>query len=82
MDLPPGVNVPTYPLPYYEGDQRLSFALLVDVRTAVLRHGFPELTRVDMETLYVSLRLFLYGEMGRVPLDPPVNSPTTQLPIC
>ncbi|WP_341716701.1 hypothetical protein QQG74_22305 [Micromonospora sp. FIMYZ51] len=69
--------MPTYPLPFHESDQRLSIALLVDVRTTLLRHGFPELTRVDMETLHVALRLFLYGQQSRLPVD----RPRTQVPI-
>ncbi|WP_433493664.1 hypothetical protein ACQP26_19875 [Micromonospora sp. CA-248089] len=53
--------MPNYPLPWLEGDERMSYGLIVDVRTVLLRHGYPELTRVDMETLRVALVRFVFG---------------------
>ncbi|MEU2168286.1 hypothetical protein ACH47V_23825 [Micromonospora chersina] len=54
-----------YPVPHYDPDQhpdlRLSFGLLVDLRTVLLRHGYPELTSADLDDLRTAVRSFIYG---------------------
>ncbi|SCG46780.1 hypothetical protein [Micromonospora humi] len=50
-----------YPVPHHDPDHRLSFGLLVDLRTALLRHGYPELTSADLDDLRTAVRVFVYG---------------------
>lgn len=54
-----------YPVPSYDPDQhpdrRLSFGLLVDLRTVLLRHGYPELTSADLDDLRTAVHSFIHG---------------------
>ncbi|GAB3817967.1 hypothetical protein [Micromonospora zhanjiangensis] len=49
-----------YPVPHHPGDTRLSAALLGDLRTTLLKHGYPELSHVDRVNLELVLGRFLY----------------------
>ncbi|MGC1211982.1 MAG: hypothetical protein WA890_12045 [Micromonospora sp.] len=55
------VTTTNYPVPHYDPDHRLSFGLLVDLRTVLLRHGYPELTTADLDDLKTAVRSFIYG---------------------
>lgn len=59
-------EVPNYPIPYSEDDQRLNDDLLQDVRVALLKRGFPELTPVDYGMLEVMLVRFVYAERREI----------------
>ncbi|WP_431910381.1 hypothetical protein [Micromonospora carbonacea] len=55
-----------YPVPYHDGDQRLDDDLLDEVRAALTKRGFPELTRVDYGMLEIMLVRFVYAERRAV----------------
>ncbi|QGN49146.1 hypothetical protein ACN26Y_24475 [Micromonospora sp. WMMD558] len=55
-----------YPIPYRDDDQRLDDELLRDVRDALLKRGFPELTKVDYGLLEVMLVRFVYAKRRQV----------------
>ncbi|MFI0791683.1 hypothetical protein ACH4OY_03115 [Micromonospora rubida] len=59
-------SMPNYPIPYSDDDQRLNDALLEDVRTALLRRGFPELTKADYGMLEVMLVRFVYAQRREI----------------
>ncbi|SCF13361.1 hypothetical protein GA0070216_105247 [Micromonospora matsumotoense] len=55
-----------YPVPYNDDDQRLDDDLICDVRTALMKRGFPELTKVDYGMLEVMLARFVYAERREI----------------
>lgn len=88
-------EVPNYPLPWNDDDGRMSDDLISDVRTVLLRHGYPELTKSDVGLLEVMLVRFVYAprisivrqELGGNPaaldlnvMEPVVETPATPMP--
>lgn len=62
MDRPPSKS--KYPLPTppeSNGDRRFTLGLVVDVRSALLAHNYPEFTGTDLVELELALFRFLYA---------------------
>lgn len=55
-----------YPLPWGEDDCRMTQELIREVRVVLVKHGYPELTQVDLMTLRVALVRFVYGQRDKV----------------
>ncbi|MEU2986228.1 hypothetical protein ABZ647_17690 [Micromonospora aurantiaca] len=55
-----------YPIPYDTMDYRLGDDLVQEVRRALVKAGFPELTPVDYGLLEVMLARFVYAERREV----------------
>jgi len=73
--------MPNYPVPWYDDDARMTEELLNDVRTVLLRHGYPDLTRADLGLLEVMLVRFIYAPRLSLVKNERVNPASVDLNV-